>query len=128
MSTKMAEVNYYELDPDFSEIYLEDSYVVGLNETSNSIEFLMDLALREKHPFYIPPKADEQYCFKKGKIIFPDVKNITWKEKSFMPSKDADGEIDYGNIDSFVFENGKYNLTGGWGEVLIESGTPKIIF
>lgn len=124
----MTEINYFELSKDFSEIYLEDSYVLGVNENTNSIEFLMDLVLRENHPMYNPPKTNEQYCFKKGKIIFPKIKNVTWKEKLFMPSKDADGEIDYGNIDSFVFENGKYNLTGGWGEVLIESETPKIIF
>ncbi len=123
----MAEINYYKLTPEFSEIYIEDSYVLGINEYSDVMEFLMLIVLRENHPLYSLPKTGEQYCYRRGKIIFPDTKKVNWSKKSFNPTEDIDGEIDYGNIDSFVFENGKYHLVGEWGDVLVESGTPQII-
>jgi len=119
---------YYKWNNDFSKVYLEDSYVLEVKENTNAIEFLMEFVLTEKHPDYAPPKPNEQYCYKKGEIIFSNIKHINWIEQSFNPIEDADGEIDYGNIDSFVFEDGKYHLEGEWGEVLIESDTPKIIF
>jgi hypothetical protein len=40
------------------------------------------------------------------------------------PYKDANEEIDYGNIDTLIFFDGKYNLCGDWGEIEIISAPP----
>jgi hypothetical protein len=42
------------------------------------------------------------------------------------PIVDADGETDYGNIDSFTFQGDRYELAGEWGHVMIEGPPPTI--
>ena len=124
----MPEINYFDLTTDLSKVYLEDSYVLGVVENENSITFQMEVVLTERHPFYSSPKPSEQYCYKKGEITFPNTKEVNWILKLFKPSDDSSGEIDYGNIDSFVLEGGKYHLMGEWGEILIESEIPILTF
>lgn len=124
----MKELNYYELTTDLSEVYLEDSWVVEISEKDNTIDFRMEFVLTDKHRNYEAPKDGEQYCYKHGKLNFPNASEITWVQKNFKASMDAEGRVDYGNIDSFTFNNGKYHLLGSWGEVLIISDTPQISF
>lgn len=116
---------YYEWD-DFKNIYLEDSFVLGIEEPENQITFKVEMVLTEDHPLYTSPREDEQYCYKKGKIIFNDVQAINWINRSFQPFTDADGSEDYGNIDLFELSSNGYHLSGDWGEVVINSLAPKI--
>ena len=120
--------NYFELSKEFSEVYLEDSYVLGYLEDYNQLEFLIEFVLTEKSPFYSSPESGNQYCYKKGRLIFPGIKAIEWKRQTFKKTTDLNGEIDYGNIDSFVKEEKKYHLSGDWGEVFIESEAPQLNF
>ncbi len=59
---------------------------------------------------------------------FPEVERIIWVEVYMFPSKDLDGEIDFGNIDSFIYDGEYYNLSGDWGELKIQSAKPTIKF
>jgi hypothetical protein len=117
--------DYFEWN-NFENIYLEDSYVLGIDESQDSIVFSIEAVLCENHPLYSEPLKNEQYCYRNGKIIFTGLKSVTWIEKTFRPSTDATGEIDYGNIDAFKLTPNGYYLEGSWGEVVIDSDPPTI--
>ncbi len=118
---------YHELEG-FEEIYLEDSWVLGFKMAENGIEFLVDCVLTEKHPLYTPRKENEQYCYCKARIVFPEAKSAIWHELNWTKARaiDLNGTIDYDNIDSFYEEDGAYHLEGSWGQVSIVSDVPQI--
>lgn len=118
---------YYEWD-NFKSIYLEDSFVLGVYESERQISFVVEMVLTEDHPMYSPPREDEQYCYKKGKIVFKDLKGIRWLNRNMQPFTDADESEDYGNIDSFELSSEGYHLLGDWGEVIINSSEPKVVW
>ena len=115
--------NYYDWDK-FKNIYLEDSYVLGIDETSNKLIFDVEIVLHEEHPLYTTPKPDEQYCYKKGKIIFDELNSVDWINKNNKAYTDAEGDEDLGNIDVFEQTKNGYHLEGDWGEVDVESKPP----
>ena len=112
--------NYYQWDG-FKDIYLEDSFVLNFSESGRQVSFTMEIVLTEKHPMYFPPQKDEQYCYKRGKIVFQGLKTVKWLTKNIRPFTDADNNEDYGNIDSFRLTSEGYHLSGDWGEVIINS-------
>jgi hypothetical protein len=114
----------YENFPGFEHVYLEDSYVLGIDTTLQTVTIDMDVVLIETHPLYKKPPLNEQYCYRKGQIIFPNCKEVKWIEKSMFPFTDATGEVDYGNIDSFVLIDGRYEIEGDWGRLDIISDSP----
>ncbi len=116
----------YEKFNGFENIFLEDSFVLEITEKSNEIKFLMELVLAQTHPMYSKPKPNEIYCYKKAELLFPNAKEINWIEKTLMPSKDATGEIDYGNIDELYLENGIYCIWGDFGHLELKSSEPQI--
>ena len=119
--------NYYDWEG-FTDIYLEDSFVLCICESSNEISFIVEAVLTENHPLYAPPKSDEQYCYKKGKIVFQGLKCVKWISKNETPFTDASGEEDYGSIDVFQLSNDQYFLSGDWGELEVASSPVKWIW
>lgn len=118
---------YYEWD-NFKDIYLEDSFVLGIEESENQVSFTVEMVLTEEHPMYSPPHNGEQYCYKKGKIIFQELKAVKWLNRNMQPFTDANNSEDYGNIDSFQSSSEGYHLSGDWGEVIINSSPPKVVW
>lgn len=118
---------YYEWE-NFKNIYLEDGFVIGIFESESQVAFTIEMVLTEGHSMYFPPKEDEQYCYKKGKIIFQDVESVKWIYRNMQPFTDADDSEDYGNIDSFQLSSDGYRLSGDWGEVIINSSEPKVVW
>lgn len=116
---------YYEWDG-FENIYLEDSYVLGIKYSGRELSFIMELVLTENHPMYSPPKESEQYCYRNGEMIFKNVSEVKWINRSMQPNIDFDGAVDYGNIDSFELSEGGYHLEGDWGEVIVYSSEPEL--
>lgn len=116
---------YYEWEK-FKYIYLEDSFVLGIEESEKEISFTVEAVLTEDHPMYSPPSQNEQYCYKRARIVFKGVKNVKWLERNSKPFTDANGSEDYGNIDSFELSSEGYHLLGDWGEVIICSETPNL--
>lgn len=117
--------NYYEL-PNFENIFLEDSYVLDLLITPVKLTIDLEVVLTENHFLYRKPLPSEQYCCRKAKITFLNVEFVSWKEKIKQPYKDALGEIDYGNIDSFIFVDNTYKISGDIGELEIISDVPSL--
>ncbi len=117
--------NYHELD-EFKDVLLEDSFVIGIKESEVEISFSSELVLRENHPMHRPPKIGEQHCYQDADIIFSNVRHIEWLEKNNSSFTDANGSVDYGNIDIFQFSSKGYYLEGDWGRIRISSDTPTI--
>ena len=111
----------YETIKSLQYVYLEDSFVLGIDQNMDSISFDLDLVLKEEHELYATPKRDEQYCYVKAKLKFSALRKVVWKELRMWASIDANMEIDFGNIDSFRFSGDRYQLSGDWGEIYFEA-------
>jgi hypothetical protein len=116
----------YEHIPPFDQLYLEDSYVLGVEE-NDQLTFDIDAVLTERSPHYRPAKPGEQYCYSRVRLTFPNAREVMWRSRSFTPSIDANDEVDYGNIDAFeLTDSGTYRLEGDWGEVELRSDPPTL--
>ncbi|GAC1446044.1 MAG: hypothetical protein NVSMB56_01440 [Pyrinomonadaceae bacterium] len=122
---ELPEKAYYYLCG-FENLYLGDSYVLDIKTYPCSLEFILDAVLTEDHPLYHTPFPNEMYCYRKTRITFPDAKKISWIERNNNRYTDANGELDFGNIDVFYEMNGHYHLLGDWGEVDLISAEPVI--
>ena len=111
---------------DLAEVYLEDSWVLGVAAEPGVIRFDIDFVLTERHPSYGPPKPDEQYCYRRGSLVFEGVTDVNWTEQGAPPARDSTGEIDYGNIDAMTFENDGYELRGLWGKMTLSATTVRV--
>ena len=108
--------------------YFEDSFVLAIEESKDELAFLLDLVLTEEHPLYSEPKYDEQYCYKKARLIFKKCEAINWIEKTNNLFSDNSGEIDLGNIDSFEKDGKENHLEGDWGEVILVTDLVEVSF
>lgn len=116
----------YELLPTLGGVYLEDSYVLAIEESSHSLTFRLEAVLTPDHPRYRPPRAGEQYCYASGTLTFASVDRIEWISRTSARYQDANNEEDQGNIDYLDSEAGKFHLGGDWGEVRIWSAHPPV--
>ena len=114
-------MNYSEI-LSLSNFYLEDSYVLSIDELARSLIFELEAVLTKNHPQYEEPKNGEQYCYRKVLLRFFSADSIEWLDSSFIGFIDSTGDLDYGNIDSFVSDDGAYILSGDWGRVIIRGG------
>src|SRR4051812_1962279 len=117
----------YEKLPGLAGFYFEDSYVLDITETPDTLSFALDLVLTQDHPDYRPPSPDEAYCYRHGTLTFSGFGQVEWLERSEANYTDVTGEIDHGNIDSFVSDGGSYLLAGDWGRVRITGGTYDVV-
>lgn len=124
----MASTIPYHKLPGLETLYLEDSYVLSIDEAADTFTIFLDCVLTEKDPDYHLPKAREHHCYRKLNLTFAPTREVIWLRKDFQWSTDASGEEDLGNIDTFEkHEDGIYELSGGWGVVRIEADAIKII-
>ncbi|WP_284987664.1 hypothetical protein [Arthrobacter sp. fls2-241-R2A-172] len=85
--------------------YLEDSWVLDINASRGQLVITAEFVLTEEHPSYASARPGEQYCYRKGVLVFDGVTDLTWTgQLSSRPSRDPDGSVDYGNIDSLIIE------------------------
>jgi len=111
-------MNYYEI-PSLANIYLEDSYVLAIVEVADSLAFELEAVLTEKHAKYEKPRDGEHYCYRRVSLQFLNIGYFEWCDRRFVVSSDSDGELDYGNIDTFNGGDGWYALSGDWGRVVL---------
>jgi hypothetical protein len=114
-------MNYYEI-LSLSNFYLEDSYVLSIVEVAGSLIFELEAVLTKSHPQYEEPKNGERYCYRKVLLRFFSANSIEWVDRKFIGFVDSTGDFDYGNLDSFVRDDGAYTLSGDWGRVIIRGG------
>jgi hypothetical protein len=101
--------------PGLAEVVLEESFVLGIEARPGVVVFEIDFVLTPRHPDYAPPSSSERECFRPGTLRFVDVRRLVWDEQGRRPATDASGEIDYGHIDSFEWDDGRFVLEGDWG-------------
>ncbi|MGQ7816221.1 hypothetical protein [Metapseudomonas furukawaii] len=112
-------MNYHEIEA-LKEVYLEDSYVLEIEETIDKLIFRLEAVLTEKNPFFTPPNPEEQYCYKIATLEFHGAHFIRWIKKSKNINTDSAKETDLGNIDTFTIENRLCTLSGDWGVVEVD--------
>lgn len=98
-------------------IYLEDSWVLGIDATPGRLSFRMDLVLTPEHPEYRGAAPGEQHCYRRGELSFTGVSRLQWSAADVRPAVDASGEQDYGNIDIFEWDERAARLEGDWGQI-----------
>lgn len=118
--TEAPETAYFKQIIALAHLYLEDSYVLGI-KIERDIAFDMLLVLTPEHPEYHEPKADEQYCYRRGKIIFRNCELLEFTSSGARPVVDSTGEPDFGNIDSFLVRRGVCQLNGEWGKLMVRA-------
>jgi hypothetical protein len=116
----------YESIPGLENLYLEDSWVLGVFESADSLSFDLDALLTEQHPQWHPPRPGEQYAYRRVSLTFPNVRTIEWLDRGGPPATDASGEQDWGNIDRFIVDDDVYEMEGGWGQVRVVSDRPQV--
>ena len=113
--------------PGLKHLYLEDSWVLGIEESPDELRFDLEAVLTEDHPRWSTPKPDEQYAYLPIALVFRRPRTIEFERSRCPPAVDATGEIDYGHIDSFQWEGCRFELEGDWGSVRIEGDPPAVI-
>jgi hypothetical protein len=116
----MARAGYPDLTG-FKNVFLEDSWVLGIETTDCNVEFVLEAVILQSHQLYVPPPPKHMYCYRKAKLRFENVETLKWLEKTLRPYGDTTKGVDYGNIDSFWYEDKYYYLEGDWGKLEITS-------
>ena len=112
--------SYWDL-PDFSDVYLEDSWITDVRATLGLVELTLDIVLRETHPDYRLPLEGEQYCYRNGCIRFEAVSELRWTDQGQPPASDRRGAVDFGCVDIFERRDDSYRLVGDFGSIEIRS-------
>lgn len=118
--------NPYTSRPGLTEIYLEDSYVLAIEARPGQLRFTLEFVLTPRHPDYRPPRQDEQHCYRRGELIFGGVTALRWTGQGSPPARDATGEIDYGNIDTYEWDAASDRLTGEWGRIEVTAASVSV--
>lgn len=102
-------------------VYLPDSWVLSIETDGLSfVSFVLDAVLQPEHPlYYHPPLPGEQYAY--GRLRWRLTGDVHWNEGPNLehPARDASGEVDFGNIDSWIRSGSNDCLEGEWGNVLV---------
>ncbi len=111
-------MDYSEL-PVLSRYFLEDSFVLAIDDGEQSLTFALELVLAESHPDYAHPQRGEQHCYATGRLVFSHPSGVDWLSRTGRVTTDAAGARDMGNIDVFTWEGTAWRLCGAWGEVVV---------
>ncbi|WP_236267809.1 hypothetical protein, partial [Pseudomonas simiae] len=81
-------MHYYD-ENCFANVYLEDSYVLAIEEGISTLSFVMELVLLESHSLYVKPASDEAYCYRNAHIHFCLTQRVLWHDRSVLVFRDA---------------------------------------
>jgi hypothetical protein len=117
---------------DLREVYLEDSWVLELTSADRSVRFVLDAVLTPNHRGYRRPEPGEHYCYRRAILAVISEQPINFEPSKTPAARDATGELDYGNIDSFVpvdwDGHPAWQLSGDWGTALIRRPEVTLVF
>ncbi len=114
----------------FENILLEDTFVLSWHQSPNSLTFHVLASLLQSHPMATPPANGDWACYRPGIIQFNDTTSVTGllPQDSVKPTKDPDGSVDYGCIDSLEATNpGQFRISGEFGIVTISANDVSLI-
>lgn len=110
----------------FEYLYLEDSFVLGIEATPGRLVLDVELVLTPQHPTYHAPAPDEQNCYARATIEFQRVRKLVWSGQGTLPATDASGEKDYGGIDALFWNGSSFHMEGDWGTIEVTSAAPVV--
>ncbi|MDX6261456.1 MAG: hypothetical protein QOH84_3144 [Kribbellaceae bacterium] len=112
--------------PGFENVYLEESYVLGVEAQPGVVRFELEVVLTPQHPEYTAPPPGTFECYVRGTLEFGGVTELEWVEQGSPAATDASGEVDYGHIDSMSWDGRAFELDGDWGSMRISADTAMI--
>lgn len=112
--------DYVEI-PQLADFVLEESWVVGVVARPGTLDIRLDLVFAETHPGLRRPRSGEQFYSLPGQIRFRGVTSLSWTDQGMQPATDANGEMDWGHIDSLTFDGSQYELIGGFGAISLNA-------
>lgn len=100
-------------------VILEDTWVLGWNQSGHSLRFDVEASLWPGHPNYESPKHGEWACYKHAELTFEGVTSVRGlRDVNSVPSTtDPDGSKDFGSIDALSEVEGGFLIVGDFGEV-----------
>lgn len=116
----------YTQFPGLAGIYLEDSYVLSIQNFPGALVFSLDVVLTPRAPRYQAPRPGEHHCYAAGKLVFANATGVEWTRQTGAHYTDATGQEDLGNIDILRADGKAFVVEGDWGEVRITGDQPRI--
>jgi hypothetical protein len=104
---------------------LDESYVLGVAAQPGGLTFEVDFALTQEHPLR-PATAERDGMLSPRHLRFVGVERLVWEAQGAPPAIDASGESDFGHIDSFEWEDGRYVINGDWGRIEASAGAVEV--
>ena len=104
----------------------EDSHILDVRESDQELCFEVEAVMTPDHPRWSQPKPGEVHAYLVVDVIFAQPRRIEWVEKRMKPITGPDGEIDYGNIDSFVWRPSWFEIQGEFGHVRVDADPPTV--
>lgn len=108
----------YTSIPALADFDLGESYVLGIEKRSGTVEIRMDLVLAKTHPELRPPRPGEWTDIREGVIRFTGVTEFDWDDPS-RPATEPDGSTSWDGFHAFTQDGTTYRLSGGPGTLLI---------
>jgi hypothetical protein len=105
--------------PVLSTVVLEASWVLGIRADPGRVQFSMEFVLAADDPDYTNPEPGKQHCTRRGTMTFVGVTNLHWSGQGMPPALDAANEVDFGNVDSFEWDDSNFELEGSFGRMAI---------
>lgn len=109
-----------DLESSLYGVDLTDSFVLDWRYKGDSLVFDLEASLWPENIAYETPKPNEYTCYKKARLVFAGVRKISGlkQKEDIVPTKDQDGSVDYGCIDSYHYrEPTTHILCGNFGRV-----------
>jgi hypothetical protein len=115
-------MQYNDAFSDLAGVYLEDSWVLELTPSDDGLVLRLDTVLTPQHPLYETPKPGEQHCYRAAWLTVR-ADPIEVHLSGSQPARDASGELDFGHVDAFVFNEAsdRWELEGDWGHASASS-------
>ena len=107
----------YVEDPRLSEVLLEESHVLRIDSGAHFVHFTMEFAVTTRHRLYRPPPPTEYLCYHRGRLLFDSGVVSAFDFNPRSRSVDANGEVDFGQIDAMRFDADRYILEGDRGDL-----------
>ncbi|WP_077286396.1 hypothetical protein [Cognaticolwellia aestuarii] len=104
-------------------IDLADSFVLSWS-VDDTFSIVIEASVWPESKFYFKPPNGEYTCYRKAILIFSGFSQCVGVREmsSCIATRDLDGSLDYGNIDSFKKTDNGYEISGDFGDIVVLGG------
>jgi len=109
----------------FKGIDLNDSFVMNWSHEGGQVIFELEASIWPESEYYQEPKNSEYTCYRKAILKFTEFDSCTGllKASTVKTTRDPDGSIDYGVIESLSKNDFGFNVSGEFGSVNLIGGS-----